>query len=734
MRHVPIILACLTGCAVASADPPATGAPSEPVGVAPRGRAVVRYALARHPERADLQDRGTAHYDLGGEAAGRFTAGGWLSGLGPVREAGGVTATITTRSRSTLRIEGTGREGWLALRLRSFRPGTVRIDLDGDELVSTELSAGEWTTVRAPIDAERFAIGEHALRLRMTRGQRFSDLARAYLAVAWVRAGTEPEPRGEGPRVVDVSGSPALEVPAGWSTGHTLEVPAGARLRAVITGRVELLARRGEGEETRVAIWRADTPRRVDVPLEPFAGELVRLRFRAETDALLLQPTIITLDGRPPESLRRPRHVLLYLIDTLRADRLRPYAPDTRVRTPAFSRFAAAGAVFANARAQENWTKPSVATLLSSLLPWEHTAFSDGSVVPRSVRLLPQMLHDRGFVTAGFVANGYVSRAFGFRRGWDQWRNYIREGRRTRGELVAADVLSWLDERPEDQPFFLYVHAIDPHVPYRPPAEYVSLYDPAPYRGPVNFSRDATLLERIKTGRLRLNARDRAHLEALYDGEVSYQDAQLGAILDGLARRGLADDTMVVITADHGEELFDHGSVGHGHSLYDELLHVPLAVRLPGTSTRRIEGSVGLVDVTPTILDALGEPVPDTLSGRSLLPLLRGGHDDAPATSVAGFMEGRRSLTVGRFKLLARSRGRYTLFDLEADPGETRNLASAHPRTVTYLRGLLGLALAASRARGTTPPRRHRASSAAIDPELEAQLEALGYVGTQRRR
>jgi arylsulfatase A-like enzyme len=537
-----------------------------------------------------------------------------------------------------------------------------------------------------------------------------------------------------------VEGVPALHVPGGWSVGYPFVPPDGGRLRGVVRGegRLEVWAIREGGEARRLAALAGSAhPRRVDVALGELAGGFARLDLRAVGGPLTVyRPAVVTLDGRAPASLRRPRHVLVYLIDTLRADRLRPYAPDTRVRTPGFDRFARAASTFAHARSQENWTKPSVATLLSSLMPWEHTAFSDASVVPPSVRLLPEMLHERGWATAAFVANGYVSRRFGFRRGWDTWRNYIREGRRTRGEVLAADVLEWLDERPADQPFFLYVHAIDPHVPYRAPDRYVQMYDPEPYRGPVDFSRDPTLLEHIKTGRLRLGARDRERLEALYDGEVSYQDAQLGAILDGLARRGLADDTMVVITADHGEELFDHGSVGHGHSLYEELVHVPLAVRIPGLANapRRVEGAVGLVDVVPTVLDALGEPVPEELSGRSLLPMLRGHGEGAPPVSVAGFMEHWRSVSVGRYKLIARSRGRYALYDLEADPGEQHDLSDERPLTLAYLRGLLGLRLAEARGSTHRPRRRHRASRATIDEELEAQLRALGYVGTSRPR
>jgi arylsulfatase A-like enzyme len=182
--------------------------------------------------------------------------------------------------------------------------------------------------------------------------------------------------------------------------------------------------------------------------------------------------------------------------------------------------------------------------------------------------------------------------------------------------------LEWLDSRPQDKPFFLYVHTIDPHVPYKPPEHFLNMYDSAPYSGVVDFKRDGTLLENIKIGRTKLNARDKEHLVALYDAEISYHDAHFASMIEGLERRGLSDNTMIVITADHGEEFWDHGSVGHGHSVYDELLHVPLVVKVPGITqqTTAVTDAVGLVDVLPTVLDVLGQPVPDHLAGHSFLP------------------------------------------------------------------------------------------------------------------
>ncbi len=738
--HLMILCALLTACGHASADPPSAAPhpPARGTSAAPEGRARVRFDLARRFERADLFEGRASFIDLGTPGGAKHTWGGWYTRVGPERELDGATAAITTGARAKLTIAAEGGEATIAVRLRAFRAGTAHLYLGDRELTTATLAADTWSVITTQADLSR---GEHELTLRFDRAGRLEGVSRAYLAVDWLRIGPAGEPPAERPSAAELDGLPTLTIPRGFTVGYPLEVPAGARLRGVAEGEgtLEVWAAREGADPVRLGSVRGEArPRRLDVDLGSLAGDVARIELRAQGALRLRHPAIITLDGAPPPSARRPRNVLVYLIDTLRADRLRAYAPDTRVETPGISRFAERATVMASARAQENWTKPSVATLLSGLMPWEHTAFSDGSRVPDSVRLLPQILNDRGFATAGFVANGYVSERFGFERGWDAWRNYIREGRSTRGENVAADALRWLDERPADQPFFLYVHAIDPHVPYRPPAQYVRMYDPEPYRGPVDFSRDATLLERIKTGGLRLGERDRRHLEALYDGEVTYQDAQLASLLDGLARRGLEDDTMVVITADHGEEFWDHGSVGHGHNLHDELVHVPLIIRVPGLSPapRRVEGAVGLVDVTPTILEALGEPVPGDMSGRSLWRALLHAGEEAPSSSVAGFMEHWRSVASGRFKLIARPGGRVAVYDLANDPGEQRDVSAERPLTLAFLRGLLGLRLSETQPgqQSARPRPRHRPSTATIDPELQAQLEALGYVGSQRRQ
>jgi arylsulfatase A-like enzyme len=502
-------------------------------------------------------------------------------------------------------------------------------------------------------------------------------------------------------------------------------VPPSAHLRGFVDGEATVRLRR-EGGAAREVVVQGE----LDLDLTAETHAVVRLEIDARDD-LRLHQVAVHVPATESRTLTKPKNVLLILVDTLRADRLEPYAVDTRVQTPGLSAFARGATTFVHAHSQENWTKPSVATLLTSLMPWEHSATLDGSVLPNSVTMLPEVLQDRGFRTGSFICNGFVSDRFGFRQGWDTYRNYIREGRRTKAEFVAADVLAWLDTHQEDHadnPFFLYVHTIDPHVPYRPPQSVLEMYGGGDYNGAIHPGRTAQVLEEIKLGRLRATPADRAFLEALYDGEISYHDVHFRAILEGLESRGLADDTMVLLTSEHGEEFWDHGSVGHGHSVYEELLHVPLFVRIPGEAPRRIETPVGLVDVMPTILEALEVEAPPNLSGRSFLNELRGEPGDAPRATVSGFMENWRTVTVGRWKLVQRPRNRSRLYDLQEDPGEAQDLADTHPLTVRWLRGLLGLRLQATRGEVEPGRRRHRPERTVIDDETAAQLRALGYL------
>lgn len=714
----------------------------------------VRYDLVEYAHTAELS-RGGLVIDVGSPSAVRHTLGGWRTGWGRDRREGDVTYAIPSTGRTRLYF---GAEASVPGRVRvRGKGGALRMTLNDEPLDQLDLSGGTFREAEALFPARALHAGENSLFLH--GGDVRVDRVE-------IRTHAGAEPAGDSATVpvatdlvtraqLGATELPALRVPGGTTLSYTIEVPPGATLRMAIgataagagaTVRV-VVARDGQASATVLeAPVTAGAPVERRVDLAHFAGDVVRIDLGVDgastTAALLVAPRVVQPALRVTSTAalarRAPaKNLLIVLVDTLRADKLRPYNEHSRVVTKSFERLAHEGVLFDNAAPQENWTKPSIATLLTGLYPSSHNTKGDSSVLPAAAETIGEVLQESGFQTAAFIANGYVSDRFGFNQGWGTYRNYVREEIGNKAEVVAQDVVNWLDHRDRSRRFFLYVHAIDPHVPYTPPMEYIRRYDPSDYSGPIRAARTAMLLEDIKTGRFDPTPRDRARLEALYDGEVSYNDERLVAIFDHLAQTGQLDDTLVIFTSDHGEEFFDHGSVGHGHSLYRELLHVPLVMRLPGRlpADARVTEDVGLVDVMPTALELLGVPVPPVAQGRSLVGLLDGHASDAPRGALSEFLDTQRAVISGRYKLLLKGTVP-VLFDLASDPHEQHDVAASRPIVLRHMRGLLGALVAGADVPiGTAVDRPRRVlvrETTTIDPETEAQLRALGYVGTSR--
>jgi choline-sulfatase len=473
------------------------------------------------------------------------------------------------------------------------------------------------------------------------------------------------------------------------------------------------------------------------ISLESFAHQIVRLDLIAEgsgnvawSSPAIVVPEVAVAKAEPAKS------VILLLIDTMRADKLRAYNPNTRVETPALEQFAKEGAMFVNAQAPENWTKPSVASILTGLYPATHGTKQSEARLPDGVLMVSEVFKQAGLKTASFLANGYVSDKFGFNQGWDFYTNYIRENKSTTAETVFKEAGDWITKH-KDERFFVYIQTIDPHVPYDPPSEFLKKYDPEPYTGLISPRKTPELLEQVKRNPpvVTFTQRDRDHLEALHDGEVTYHDQQFGRFVERLKQLGLYDQVLFVVTADHGEEFRDHGSFGHGHTVYQELLHVPFMVRRPGvvTAGKRIEETVGTLDISPTILAEAGVAVPEVMEGVDRSEHLLGRVPARPAVAFSDFLDDRRVIRAGRFKLILNGVNP-TLFDLQADPGENQALdAAAHPIAMRYCRVLLGQFLGARNlgdwlsSEQRPPARRFNQENTQIDEKTRQGLKALGY-------
>jgi arylsulfatase A-like enzyme len=389
----------------------------------------------------------------------------------------------------------------------------------------------------------------------------------------------------------------------------------------------------------------------VRVPLAKWGGRTVRV-------------TLSTVDGDPTRDhtfvvapsvyvpSATPKRTVLVFVDTLRRDHLGVYG-HTRGATPVIDRWAEGAVVFDDARSVAPWTLPSSRAALSGMQP-EFWA---------DARTLPMRLAAEGWATAAYVGNVYLSSNFDMSGGWGEhgcinWP-YAR---------VEVDRTLDFLERHADQDALVMVHLMDLHLPYKEPRAYRDLYAGARPAGlPEVFNRN-TLMSAARGNQDYV----RTYLTARYDQNLRYVDDQLGRLL-----AATGDDATVVLFADHGEEFFEHGGLEHGHTLYDELLRIPLVVRAPGLAPRRVSTPVSLVDLTPTVLEILGLGDPE-LQGRSLVPLARGEADttvtDRPITFGRPLYgnEAWGSLEAG-LKYVSRS-GKELLFDLKRDADESNDL------------------------------------------------------------
>ncbi len=438
---------------------------------------------------------------------------------------------------------------------------------------------------------------------------------------------------------------------------------------------------------------------------------------------------------------KRARNVVYIVIDTARQDVYSPFAPENKVKVPAMQALSKESVWFTDAYANSPWTKPSTATLLSSLYAATHDAVGYRSMLSDEVPILSEQLQKHGFKTGGLVANAFVSKSFGFERGWDHFVNYAREDIPTEAEVLYRDAWKWVEKTAPTGRFFLYMQTMDPHVPYAVPQKYLSMYFDGEYNGKLGDAVTGKDTKDFQAKRITLDERDKLYTKALYKGEITYHDHYMGEFIKKLKKNGLLEDTLFIVSTDHGEELFDREDLGHGHSLYEEQIKSPLVMRYPKLlpKNHRVTSLAELVDLPPTILDLVGVPhIPNT-EGTSLWSAI---HGDQPSESSYVISELTRhprtvrlkrkgkAVRVGRYKLHLHQKGA-SLYDLQKDPKEKVNLSESKKVALRTCKIMLGEGLAipnkSHRLAGKVMKRKIKAPSGKVDPELKRQLEALAY-------
>jgi arylsulfatase A-like enzyme len=410
--------------------------------------------------------------------------------------------------------------------------------------------------------------------------------------------------------------------------------------------------------------------------------------------------------GAPP-----PPNVLLVVMDTTRADRC-SLAGYSRRTTPRLDEFAAESVVFTETWSPASWTYPAHAALFTGLMPEAAgTLVPDLRPISAQVTTLAEHLSRAGWETACFTNNAWIADATRLTRGFDDVEAFYLAAAGPSARTAHDRALGWMRERKRSgKPFFTFVNDVEPHAPWTPEERFQRLFVSDGVPAATLAAARALTAPRtlaVSIGYEKEPPEVLATIQDLYDAEIAGLDAEIGRLLDAMRAEGLLENTMVVVTSDHGEGLGEHGWLEHGAFLHRELLRVPLLVRYPDRASAgtRVTDLVRLHDVFPTVLETCGLPVPSGLDGRTLRGQVGGRIAQAVERPLAAWTEmvavnstqeiadrlgsRKRSVFDGRYHLLVDARGGVELYDVASDPAERTNLAPSDPDTVRRLTALL---------------------------------------------
>ncbi len=579
--------------------------------------------------------------------------------------------------------------------------------------------------------------------------------------------------RREAPRpfeVAEVEGVPSLHLVGPAAVRYALRLPRAAELRftpelpraarasaGAASFRVTLESEGTPGQERelyRLVLGGNDEgPGEVVVPLPGEEGELVRLGLVLGTvdedrlawgtwqaprvlgrdggDPLEAGPLPPALDGRadPLREKLADANVVFVILDAARARQFGSYGYH-RDTTPEMDRIAADGVVFDKAYTPAVYTLGAMSSVWTSQYPDRHHGdVSFQSPLPRDRLTLAEVLSGQGIQSAGFVATAVPGAFNGFDRGFSDFHEVWQEVG-SRADAFRQVVPPWVEAH-RDRRFFLYVHYREPHFPYDPEPPFDTRWGPD---GPIPKAarRDMGFFREINQGRQPFSEEEQAHLVRLYDGNLAYVDREVGELRRTLEEAGIWDETVFILAADHGEELWEHGWIGHNVHVYEPSARIPLIVRFPagvGPRGTRVDTPVDLVDIAPTVADVFG--VRDQggadreFQGRSLLPVILGAPGRPFVVSRTVWERPRYALRDGRWTLVYdTANGSEELFDTAADPEEMEDASAQHSLRAAYLRQTLLQWVSSVFRPGADPT----AGPESMSREECEALKALGYL------
>jgi arylsulfatase len=566
-----------------------------------------------------------------------------------------------------------------------------------------------------------------------------------------------PRPYGRNP------GAPSLVLIGPSVVRYALRVPEGAELRFVpklyaaaraaagaASFRVTLQTSPGDERE----IWsrsvgsRDGDPGEVSLRLGLPAGTLVHLGLHVggagearfawglwEAPRVLGSGPAPVFEAAPfsaqddarADALRRTvagANVLFIILDAARARQFGTYGY-SRATTPEIDRIAQEGVVFERAFTPAAYTLGAMSSVWTSQpAHLHHSAVSFSSRLPSQTLTLTELLSASGVVSVGFVANAMAGTGFGLDRGFGEFHEVFKQ--RSDADALRAGASAWLAS--QRGRFFAYLHFREPHFPFDPPPPFDTRFGPD---GPLPkaLRRDQQWITDVNQGRRAIAPAELEHLVRLYDGNLAAVDQEVGRLRQALERANLWNNTIVILAADHGESLREHGFIGHNVQLYDETVQIPLIVRLPGgPAGLRLTGLVDLLDIAPTLADVFGvrgqRDSDREFRGRSLLPVIAGAPGKPAVLSRTVWDRPIYSIRDEGFKFIHDTRtGLEELYDLSADPGERHNVVEGHVlRAAFYRQSLYRWIAEAARRRGGSD------EQAQLTSEQCANFRALGYV------
>ena len=594
----------------------------------------------------------------------------------------------------------------LTLRIHGAEKQALTLKANGraaSKTATVKLEQG-WQTLAVEIDSTRLVVGENQFAFETIGGK-------APIAVAWMRFGARRVDEDPRAALAFDAKADAFDLAQNAEVAWYETMPDGANLVADVTPascHLEVIARAGDDSSSGGVL----TGEGARVDLSGSAGKVVRLALiTRDCPKAHVTRARITLHGPDPIALPRaspPRYIILWVMDALRADKLPTFTPGARAQTPNFDELAKSSTVFRQYYVQGNESQASHSSMWTSLYPAVHGIRLAGdpqkinSNLSKRFELIATQLTAAGYFTTAVTGNGYVNDEDGYTRGFKEFRNMMRETGVENNLIFGAKIvdaaLAALDKH-RDGPAYLFLGTIDTHGPWVARKPWIDIYSPGPYHGPFQEFGTAKDLG-FKPGSMGCSIIpppvDVERLRAIYDSAVSYHDQQLGRLVAKLQSWGIWDQTMLIITADHGEELFEDVRCGHGGSLRDSLVRVPLLVhdpsRFPGGTI--VDEGAEAVDLLPTMLSALGRPQLESAQGAPLEPLAQGIGKGWSTPSYASMYEHAHVMRIGRWKARVARGGVPVLGDMVEDPGETKDVVAMHPVERRMLTDELGLFLA----------------------------------------